>query len=168
MQTLWRNFVLAFLMISAASSPALADEAAAKGGERPAGRAHQSHWTMGPEAPWISIMLRHRSELSLSSEQVATLEKLRSDFQQQVAPTQEDLRNTESEIARLLQEPTVDLARVRSKIEEAEKPRSEFRYLRIEALEKGKATLTAEQRDTLETLSLSSHGRFRKPQGENS
>lgn len=168
MQTLWRSFVLAFLMISIGSLPASADEAAAKGGERPAGRAHQSHRVMGPEAPWISIMLRHRSELSLTSEQVATLEKLRSGFQQQVAPTQEDLRNTESEIARLLQEPTADLAQVRSKIEEAEKLRSEFRYLRIEALEKGKAALTAEQRDALKTLTLSGHGRLRKPRGESS
>ena len=37
---------------------------------------------MGSEAPWISIMLRHRDQLYLTGEQVATLEQMRSGFEQ--------------------------------------------------------------------------------------
>lgn len=166
--TLWGIFAFLFLMISIGSLPILADERGERAGKRLFAQAQQRHWGMGPEAPWIGIMLRHRSQLDLTAEQAATLEQLRSDFQQQVAPTQEDLRNAESEIARLLEEGPVDLAQVRTKIEGAERLRAEYRYLRIETLEKGKAVLTAEQRDKLKNLTLPSHGPFQKPQGENS
>lgn len=166
--TLWGSFVFIFLMISGGSSPALADDKAGGAVGRSFEQARRRHGGMGSEAPWISIMLRHRDQLNLTGEQVATLEKLRSDFEQQIAPTQEDLRNAESEIARLLHESTVDLAQVRTKVEEEGKLRAEFRYLRIETLEKGKAVLTAEQRDKLKNLTSSSRGQFRKPQGETS
>jgi Spy/CpxP family protein refolding chaperone len=111
-------------------------------------------------------MLRHRTDLNLTAEQVATLEKMRSDFQQRVDPKQEELKNTEAEIARLLRENAVDLVRVKAKIEDAERLRAEFRYLRIEALESGKSVLTSEQRDKLENLASSGRGRFRRPHGE--
>ena len=166
--TLWGSLVFIFLMISVGSSPILADERGERAGKRFFDQAQQGHRGMGSEAPWISIMLRHRDQLNLTGEQVATLEQMRSGFEQQVVPTQENLRNAESEIARLLQENTVDLAQVRAKIEEAGKFRAEFRYLRIETLEKGKAVLTAEQRDKLNNLTSSSHGRFQRPQGETS
>ena len=164
--TLWGSFVFIFLMISGGFSPALAEEKAQGAAGRSFEQARHRHGGMGSEAPWISIMLRHRDQLNLTGEQVATLEKLRSDFQQQVAPAQEDLRNIEGEIQRLLQDNPVDLGQVRAKIEEAEKFRAEFRYLRIETLEKGRAVLTAEQRDKLKNLAFSSRGRSRKPQGE--
>jgi Spy/CpxP family protein refolding chaperone len=121
---------------------------------------------MGSEAPWISIMLKHRTELNLTAGQVSALEKLRSDFERQAGPTRVDLENADAEIARLLQEKPVDLARVKNKIDEAERLRAEFRYLRVEALENGKAVLSAEQRHQLENLASSFHGRFRRPQGQ--
>lgn len=164
--TLWGNFVFIFLMISVGPSLAAAEERDERAGGGSFAQVQGRHWGMGPEAPWITIMLRHRSELSLTAEQVATLERLRSDFEQQVTPQQADLQNAEKEIARLLQEKPVDLAQVRAKIDEAERLRAEFRYLRIETLEKGKAVLTAEQKDKLENLTFSGHGWFRRPRGE--
>jgi len=161
---LWGSLVFLFLTVPAGLS--LAENRVGGFGRMSFAQGQRRHRGMGPEAPWISIMLRHRSELDLTAEQVATLEKLRSDFGQQVAPKQEDLRNTEAEIARLLPEKTVDLVQVRAKIEEAERLRAEFRYLRIEALENGKSVLTAEQRDKLKNLASSGHGRFRRPHGQ--
>jgi len=111
-------------------------------------------------------MLRHRTQLDLTAEQVATLEQLRSHFEQRVSPRQADLRSAERGLERLLQENPVDLGQVRAKIEETEKLRAEFRYLRIETLEKGRAVLTAEQRDKLKDLTFSRHGRFRRPRAE--
>src|SRR5918999_3338335 len=43
-------------------------------------------------APLISIALKHRAELNLSNEQVANLEKVRTHYQDQTAPVQQQLR----------------------------------------------------------------------------
>ncbi|HEV8343692.1 MAG TPA: periplasmic heavy metal sensor [Candidatus Binatia bacterium] len=161
---LWGSLVFLFLTISIGSS--LAEDRVAGVGRAPFARGESGHRGIGSEAPWISIMLRHRTDLNLTAEQVATLEKMRSDFQQRVDPKQEELKNTEAEIARLLRENAVDLVRVKAKIEDAERLRAEFRYLRIEALESGKSVLTSEQRDKLENLASSGRGRFRRPHGE--
>lgn len=160
---LWGSLVFLFLTVPVGFS--LAENK--PGVDRMAfARGEGAHRGIRSEAPWISIMLRHQTELNLTAEQVTTLEKMRSDFQQQSGPKQEELKDTEAEIARLLREDAVDLAQVRAKIEEAEKLRAQFRYLRIEALEAGKSVLTSEQRDKLENLASSARGRFRRPQGQ--
>lgn len=161
---LWASFVFLFLTIPVGFS--LAENAADGVGRKPFARGERGHRGMSAEAPWISIMLRHGTELNLTAEQVATLGKMRSDFQQQMGPKQEELRNTEAEIARLLQENPADLVQVKAKIEEAERLRAEFRYLRIEAVEAGKSVLTSEQRDKLKDLASSARSRFRRPQGQ--
>lgn len=162
----WGSLVFIFLVIFVGSSPASADERGDAVGRGSFEHARYRHWGVGFEAPWISIILRHRSQLGLTAEQVATLERLRSDFGQQTAPQREKLRNAEMEIRRLLRDSPVDLDQVKAKIDEAEKLRAEFRYLRIETLEKGKSVLTEQQRDELRNLISSRRDRFRRRRGE--
>jgi Spy/CpxP family protein refolding chaperone len=121
---------------------------------------------LGVEAPWISIALRHQSELNLTSDQVATLEKIRTLYRDQTAPIQEQLRAVERELATSLQETPANLIQAKLKIEQAEKLRSELRYLRLEALENGRAVLTAQQRDQLKNLASLRRHNFRKSQGQ--
>jgi Spy/CpxP family protein refolding chaperone len=124
------------------------------------------HRMLGVEAPWITIALRHQKELSLNPDQVTNLEKIRTLYRDQSAPIQEQLRVTESEITGVLQETPANLIQAKLKIEQAEKLRSQLRYLRAEALENGKSMLTAQQRDQLKNLVSSRHPGFKKPQGQ--
>ena len=121
---------------------------------------------LGVEAPWISIALRHQKELSLNPDQVAHLEKIRTVFRDQSTPIQEQLRTTENELTGVLQETPANLIQAKLKIEQAEKLRSQLRYLRAEALENGKSVLTAQQRDQLKALFAAGHPGFKKPQGQ--
>jgi len=156
--------VLALSMISTTSLPLAAYGQAGTGEPGPA--KPRMHRMLGVEAPWISIALRHQEELSLSSDQVANLEKIRTLYRNQSTPIQEQLRATESEINGVLQETPANLIQAKLKIEQAEKLRSQLRYLRAEALENGKAVLTAQQRDQLKNLVSSRHPGFKKPQGQ--
>jgi Spy/CpxP family protein refolding chaperone len=157
--TLLGSFVITGLLFVA--GPVLVDADA----ERPQ-RGHRMRWMAGPEAPWISLTLKHRADLNLTSDQVSTLEQMRSEFEQQAAPIQSELRNAEREIRRLLEQSPVDLDQVRAKIEQSEKVRSELRYLRVEALDKGKAVLTPEQKNRLKELVTSRHRQHRRPQSQ--
>jgi Spy/CpxP family protein refolding chaperone len=124
------------------------------------------HRAMGAEAQLISIALKHQCELGLTPDQVATLEKIRTNYQDQGMPLQQQLRSTESEITALLQVTPANLIQTKIKIEQAEQLRSQLRYLRVEALENGKSVLTAQQRDQLKNLVSSRHPGFKKPQGQ--
>lgn len=115
------------------------------------------HRMFGAGAPLISIALKHRAELNLSNDQVAHLEKIKTGHQGQTAPVQQQFRAVEGEIAKLLQETPANLIQVKIKIEQAEKLRSELRYLRVEAMENGKSLLTEQQRDQLKNLLASRH-----------
>ena len=117
-------------------------------------------------APLISIALKHRTELNLSTEQVANLEKVRTHYQNQTAPVQQQLRASESEIAELRQQSPANLIQMKLKIEQAEKFRSELRYLREEALQNGKSILTAQQQEQLKTLAGSNRRGFHKSQSQ--
>ena len=155
---------LALSMISTTSLPMAAYGQAGTGEPGPA--RPRMHRMLGVEAPWISIALRHQKELSLSTDQVANLEKIRTLYRDQSTPIQEQLRATESEITGVLQETPANLIQAKLKIEQAEKFRSQLRYLRAEALENGKSVLTAPQRDQLKNLVSSRHPGFKKPQGQ--
>jgi Spy/CpxP family protein refolding chaperone len=117
-------------------------------------------------APLISIALNHKSELNLTSEQVANLETIRNHHQAQVAPVQQQVTVIEKDIATLMQQTPANLIQIKAKIQEAEKFRSELRYLRIEALENGRSVLTTQQQDQLKTLVRSRHDQMRKQQGQ--
>jgi len=120
----------------------------------------------GASAPLISIALKHKTELNLSNDQVANLEKIRNHYQSQVTPVQQQLATQEKEIASLTQQTPANLIQIKGKIQETEKLRSELRYLRIEALENGRSVLNAQQQDQLKTLVRSDHEHFRKSQGQ--
>jgi Spy/CpxP family protein refolding chaperone len=155
---------LALSMISTTSLPMAAYGQAGTGESGPA--RPRMHRMFGVEAPWISIALRYQKELSLNSDQVASLEKIRTLYRDQSTPIEEQLRATESEINGALQETPANLIQAKLKIEQAEKLRSQLRYLRVEALENGKSVLTAQQRDQLKNLVSSRHPGFKKPQGQ--
>jgi Spy/CpxP family protein refolding chaperone len=104
----------------------------------------------------------------LSGDQVSNLEKVRNHYQSQVTPLHQQLQVIEKEIASLMQQTPANLVQVKTKIQDAEKLRSELRYQRIEALENGRSMLTAQQQDQLKTLARSRQGQFRKPQGQSS
>jgi Spy/CpxP family protein refolding chaperone len=155
---------LAFSMISASLLSTAAYGQAGTG--EPGAARPRMHRMLGVEAPWISIALRHQKDLSLSPDQIATLEKMRTQYRDQSSPIQEHLRATESDLAVSLQETPANLIQAKLKIEQAEKLRSQLRYLRVEALENGKSVLTAQQRDQLKNLVSSRHPGFKKPQGQ--
>ncbi len=132
----------------------------------PGGR-HSAHGThmrgdFGGGAPFINIALKHKSELNLASDQVANLEKIKSHYQSQLTPLQQQVRDNEKEIASLAQQSPANLIQIKSKIQEGEKVRSELRYLQVEAMENGRALLTVAQRDQLKSLVASRHENFRK------
>jgi Spy/CpxP family protein refolding chaperone len=163
-QLLFGSATLALSMISTTSLPIAAYGQAGTG--EPGTARPRMHRMLGVEAPWISIALRHQKELSLNPDQVTNLEKIRTLYRDQSAPIQEQLRATESEITGVLQETPANLIQAKLKIEQAEKLRSQLRYLRAEALENGKSMLTAQQRDQLKSLVASRGPGFKKPQGQ--
>jgi Spy/CpxP family protein refolding chaperone len=133
-------------------------------GHKRFGRRPGAHQMFGGGAPIVSIALKHQSELKLTPDQVANLEKTRTHYQDQTAPLHQQLRTLENEIATLTQETPANLVQLKLKIQEGEKLRSELRYLRIEALENGKSILTAQQRDQLKSLLASRRGEHRRQQ----
>lgn len=121
---------------------------------------------MAGGAPLISIALQHKTELNLSNDQVANLEKIRTHYQSQVTPIQQQLVAGEKEIANLAQQTPANLVQIKTKIQETEKIRSELRYLRIEALENGRSVLDTQQQEQLKTLVRTGHEHMRKSAGQ--
>jgi Spy/CpxP family protein refolding chaperone len=166
-----RSFIVGTAILTVATGAVMSsplatfaqNESTAKGGfaHRP-----RMHRMSGAGAPLISIALKHRTELNLSNEQVASLEKIRTHYQEQTAPVQQQLRAIEGEVSELRQQSPANLIQIKLKIEQSEKLRSELRYLREEALENGKSILTAAQKEQLKSLVGSGHRGFRKRQGQ--
>ena len=94
------------------------------------------------------------------------LNHVRVERQNQVTPLHQQLRSIEKEIAGLMQQSPANLIQVKTKIQEAERFRSELRYMRVEALENGKTVLSQQQRDQLKTLVGSQHEQFRGRHGQ--
>jgi Spy/CpxP family protein refolding chaperone len=158
--------VLALSAVAAVNMPTATAREGAEPGKRHHARGERMHGGFAGSAPIISMALRHRSELNLSTEQVATLEKIRSHFQSQVTPLHQQLQTVEKDIAGLMQQQPANLIEIKAKIADAEKLRSELRYQRVETLENGRAVLSAEQQEQLKTLSRSRHGQFRRSPGQ--
>jgi hypothetical protein len=98
------------------------------------------------DRPMITLMLSYRDYLGLSPGQVKKLEQLRDNFQRQSIRNDADVRIIEVDIAALLDNPTVDVAKVEAKIREAEKLRADLRVARVRTIEQAKTVLTGEQR----------------------
>ena len=164
-----RGVALAALLASAVAGPAWAHEPGAGpmthgeiGAfiEDMAGqmRALGDHWRghfggpSGREQPLISLMLSHRDELALTPAQVQALEHLRTEFQKDAIRREAEIRIAETDVASLLEAELVDMAKVESKVREAEKLRADLRVARLRVIEEGKAQLTPEQRSKLAAL----------------
>jgi Spy/CpxP family protein refolding chaperone len=104
------------------------------------------------ERPLITIMLHHRTELGLSPDQVSRLETLRGDFAREAIRRGADIRIAELDLASLLEQDPVNLAKIESKVREVAQLRAELRIARLRAVEQGKAVLTPEQRTRLQTM----------------
>ena len=102
--------------------------------------------------PLISFMLHHREKLNLSAEQVKALETLRSEFQKEAIKRKADLQVAKVELRDLQRREPVDLEAIEAKVKQIEALRTELRLARIRTIEKGKAVLTPEQRNKLESL----------------
>lgn len=112
-----------------------------------------------PERPVISELLSYRDYLRLTPEQVKKLEQLRDTYQRQSIRNEADARILELDIAALLDNPNVDVAKVESKIREVEKLRADLRIARVRAIEQAKDLLTLEQRKKFdETLRAGRRG----------
>jgi Spy/CpxP family protein refolding chaperone len=155
---------VALSAVSLAISPLATSANAQASGEGAATPRPGMHRQFGTAAPLISIALSHQSELGLSATQVSNLENIRTDFQNRTAPILQDLRSIESKLREVQQQNPVDLVQAKALIEQSEKRQAELRYQRLEALENGKAILTAQQQDQLKNLVASMHQRFRKAQ----
>jgi len=110
------------------------------------------------EQPLISLMLQNKGELQLTSEQVQKLEALRVSFQKGAIRRSADLQVTELELEELRKREPVDLAKVEAQVKRIETLRAEQRLSRIKVIEEGKALLTPEQRQKLDTLGQTAGG----------
>jgi len=156
----------ALATVAMVSAPMAAAPDGAGPGRRPFAQGAHMRSGFAGGAPLITIALKHKSELNLSTDQVANLEKVKSHYQSQVTPLHQQVRAVEKEIAGLTQQSPANLIELKSKIQEAEKVRSELRYLRVEALENGRSLLSTAQRDQLKTLIQSKHEGFRGRRGQ--
>lgn len=104
------------------------------------------------ERPLISQILIQKEALGLSPEQVRKLEQLRDRFQRQSIRVDADLKIIEMDIAALLENDSVEAAKVEQKIREGEKLRADIRIARIRAIEQAKTLLNAEQKKKLQEL----------------
>ena len=115
------------------------------------------HGMMGfPQAsadrPLITFMLEHKQDLSLSAEQVRSLEVIRSDFQQEAAQRITEIDSAEGELAGLLKLAPVDLAKVESTLRKIEVLRVTLCIDRIKAIDQGRALLSTDQENRLQAL----------------
>jgi Spy/CpxP family protein refolding chaperone len=110
------------------------------------------HGDVAERAP-ISFMLQNREALNLTAEQVQKLEAIRSDFRKAAIKRSGDL-----ELEELRKKESVDLAKVEVQVKRIETLRAEQRLARIKAIEEGKALLTPEQRQKLDTLGQTAGG----------
>lgn len=115
------------------------------------------HGMMGfPQAsadrPLITFILEHKQELSLSAEQVRSLEAIRSDFQQEAAQRVGEIEAGEAELEGLVKQAPVDLKKVEATLRKIEAQRAALRLDRIKAIDRGRALLSTEQENKLQAL----------------
>ena len=151
---------LATVALVSAPMAATPDGAAPRGG--PFAHGARMGGGFGGGAPLVNFALQHKSDLNLATDQVANLEKIKSHYQSQVTPLQQQIQAAEKEIATLSQQSPANLIQIKAKIQETEKVRSELRYLGVEAMENGRSVLTAPQRDQLKTLVAARQQNFRQ------
>ena len=104
------------------------------------------------EGPPVSLIIRNRERLGLSTEQVKNLERLRNDFEKESIRKEADIRIAKMDLDDLLAAQPVDMNKVQAKVREIERLRADLRFARIRTVQKGKEQLNADQRKKLEEL----------------
>ena len=104
------------------------------------------------DRPVLTQILNSKEMLGLSADQVRKLEQLRDNFQRQSIRTDADSRIIELDIAALLDNDPVELAKVEQKIREGEKLHADLRIARIRIVEQAKALLNPEQRKKFQEI----------------
>ena len=82
-------------------------------------------------------------------EQVTRLEAIRGEFAREAIRRDADIRIAELDLATLLEQDPVDLAKAEAKTREVAQLRVDLQMARLRAVEQGKAVLTADQRARL-------------------
>lgn len=122
---------------------------------------HGSHSRAGRPGP-VGFILSRRTELGLSEDQVRELRRLAFEARRDLIRRVAELRVAELELAELRLADPVDMGRVEAKLREIEQRRTELRLQLIQAAERAKAQLTAEQRARLRSLVLERLDRDRR------
>jgi hypothetical protein len=104
------------------------------------------------EGPPVSLIIRNRERLSLSTEQVKNLERLRNALEKESIRKEADIRVAKMDLDDLLAAQPVDMTKVEAKVREIERLRADLRFARIRTVQKGKEQLNADQRKKLEEL----------------
>jgi Spy/CpxP family protein refolding chaperone len=116
------------------------------------GQEHFGSMGTREEGPPVSMIIRNREKLGLSTEQVRSLERLRNDFEKESIRKNADIRVAKMDLDDLLATQPVDMSKVESKVREIERLRADLRFARIRTVQKGKEQLSADQRKKLEEL----------------
>ncbi len=116
-----------------------------------------AHGMMGfPQAsadrPLITLILDHKQELGLTTDQVRSLEAIRSDFQQEAIQRIAEIDSAEAELDSLLKQGQVDLTKVEATVRKIEGLKVALRFGRIKAIDQGRALLSPDQENRLQTL----------------
>ena len=104
------------------------------------------------DRPLITFMLEHNQELGLSTDQVRSLEAIRSDFQKEATQRTAEIDSAEGKLDRLLKEGQVDLTKVETTVRKIEGLRAVLRLDRIKAISQGKSLLSSEQQERFQAL----------------
>lgn len=104
------------------------------------------------ERPLITLMLDHQQELGLTTDQVRSLEAIRSDFQQEAIQRVAEIDSAEAQLDSLLKQGQVDLTTVEATVRKIEGLRAALRLDRIKAISQGKSLLSSEQQERLQAL----------------
>lgn len=117
------------------------------------------------ERPLITYMLSRREDLNLTTDQVRSLERLRTDFEREAVKNEGDLRVADLDLGEIMKSDPVDVKKAEAKIREIEKLRADLRIGRIRAIEQGKAVLSQEQREKLRGMTTPASRYSRRSEG---
>ena len=138
-----------------------ADEGTGAGGARPEpqGPGRPGGWRQAfgqserhPRPLVIGLLLRHRQDLGLTTQQVDSLRKLGLDFWRAAIQRGADWRIARLDLMSLRWSEPVDMGKVEAKVREIERLKGDGQIAAFRAAEAAKAQLTAEQREKLKSL----------------
>jgi hypothetical protein len=104
------------------------------------------------EGPLITLMLSHGQELGLTPEQTQKLQELRTTFEKEAVARSADIRAAEIDLNALLEKDQWDLPAIEAKVKQLATLHGDLRIARIKTLAAGRALLTPEQLQKLQTI----------------